>query len=211
MAFMHLYSIFDLLFCPFFVILKSGINKCQIEMVNGTSRGRADFEWFASVDAQHYVSCISGTKMRTTEPALELVQTKPKWLSNLIVLGHGLKVSLASLLLFTELPGSLKKKSFNLWRTGPSIVSVGRFSHGSANSHGTLLTGTTKAMFASVANLGKSSLKSRILCWHASSNVRFPRSRSDLLNLRFEPSSKMRAGTWSPAGWPNLCANTSSA
>ena len=47
----------------------------------------------------------------------------------------------------------------------------------------------TKAMFAGVANSGKSSLKSRIVCWQASSNVRFPRSRSDFLNCWncFEP------------------------
>ena len=42
----------------------------------------------------------------------------------------------------------------------------------------------TKAMFAGVANSAKSSLKSRILCWHASSNVRFPRNALWPLVLR---------------------------
>ena len=71
-------------------------------------------------------------KMHTAEPTIELGTNKAKIPSNLIVLSHDLKVILASLLLFTELPGSLKK-SFSLGRTVfwclhcLTVVSVGRF------------------------------------------------------------------------------------
>ena len=148
-----------------------------------------------------------------------LVQTKPKLLSNLIVVctqsQSKSEPCFSAFVHWTswQLQKEILQSGANCSPVPPWFNSRERwqvstqFCKLKPCSQGTLLTGMTKAMFVSVANSGKSSLKSRIVCWHASSNVRFPRSRSDGLNCgnsTLSRSLEIRAGTWSPAGWLNV-------
>ena len=159
--------------------------------------------------------------MRTVEPTLEVLQTKLKWRSNMIVLSHDLQMSLASLLLFTELPCSLKKKSFSLGQTvvpflhGPTVVSFGRFSHfcklkPRSHCHRAYCWLEWLKQCSLVLQTQLNHLWSQE--YYADMPLRmldFQETRCDLLycgNSALSWSPEVRAGAWSLAGWPKLFA-----